>query len=290
MEVLGTGMSGLVGTRVIELLPHVKFRNLSLETGFDITDKDSVGKIVSAAREPVILHMAAYTDVDGAEKEKVKGRASLPWIVNVEGTRNLAQAAARFNKKLIYISTDYVFRGDQEFYTENDQPDPVSWYGLTKYEGEKCVASILADPVIVRIAYPYRSAWEGRPDFVHRIISQMKMKKSIQAVDDQMITPTFIDNIATALGYIISHDIKGILHVTGSGGLSPYAAAEMIAQTFRITARRIIPVSAEEYFRGRAARPLHAVLKNVTMAGSGLKLVAFADGLKEVYRQEHPEG
>jgi len=101
--------------------------------------------------------LAAVTNVDEAEKEKLKGIDSNTWKVNVIGTANIIELCRRLNSKLIYFSTDFVFDGYNGPYTESDIPSPINFYGLTKYEGEKLVKQLDRQAMIVRISYPFRS-------------------------------------------------------------------------------------------------------------------------------------
>src|SRR3990167_2808400 len=110
-KVLGTGLSGMVGSRVVELLSSYDFEDLSLATGVDITQAEQVKSKVSNSSADWIVHFAAKTDVDGCEGEKGKGVNSDAWKINVEGTRNLISEAEKYKKKVLYISTDFVFDG-----------------------------------------------------------------------------------------------------------------------------------------------------------------------------------
>src|SRR3990167_11530025 len=147
--VLATGFSGLVGSRVKELLnDKFDFVDLSLATGVDITNRDQVEDIIGKSPSRMVLHMAAKADVDGCEDDKILGEEGAAWIVNVQGTENGAESARKNNKRLLYISTDFVFDGTQEYYTESDRPNPVNWYGITKYKGEEIVLNKDSDSTI----------------------------------------------------------------------------------------------------------------------------------------------
>ena len=162
MNILGTGLSGLIGSRVIELLePAWSFQNLSLETGVDITNRQTVDDAVLATNASWVFHFAAFTDVDGAEREKDKGARGSVWQINVTATEYLVEACRKEKKHLLYISTDFVFDGEKESYSEDDIPNPISWYAQTKYEGEKRVLSLGDDALVVRIANPYRANPSG---------------------------------------------------------------------------------------------------------------------------------
>ena len=162
IPIIGTGLSGLVGSRIVELLSDkYQFEDISLATGIDITDKPAVLMVVQKNQADLILHLAAMTDVDRCEKDKLSGENGDAWKINVNGTQNIVDAAESFNKKVLYISTDFVFDGNADFYTEDDQPNPINWYAQTKYEGEKIV---LQQPknLVIRIAYPYRKEFDQK--------------------------------------------------------------------------------------------------------------------------------
>src|SRR3989344_9155773 len=160
MKILGTGLTGLVGSRIVELLSDsYEFENISRNTGVDITDKEKIIEKIKSSDAAIVLHLAAKTDVDGCEKDKALGEIGDAWKINVEGTRNVADACRESRKKLIYVSTDFVFDGTREAYAEDDTPNPINWYGKTKYEGEKIVQNLLTPWLIVRIAYPYRASF-----------------------------------------------------------------------------------------------------------------------------------
>ena len=157
-KVIGTGLSGLVGSRVTQLLSsQFEFEDLSLSKGVDITNQDQIKEIISSSTSPLILHMAAKTDVDSCEDDKFLGDEGTAWKVNVEATANIAQIARLTGKRVIYISTDFVFDGTKEGFTEEDEPNPVNWYAQTKYEGEKIIGELKTPWIIARIAYPYRA-------------------------------------------------------------------------------------------------------------------------------------
>ena len=137
--IIGTGLSGVVGSRLVELLQdEYDFEDLSLESGVDITNTSQLKRLFAQSTAKVCLHLAAVTDVDGCEQQKDLGRESLAWQVNVQATRSLAQLAREKDMHMVYISTEFVFDGTKpigEVYSEEDEPRPVNWYGETKYQG-----------------------------------------------------------------------------------------------------------------------------------------------------------
>lgn len=283
VPILATGMSGLVGTRIAELLhAEFSFEDLSFDTGVDITDPESVEKHIAKSSAQVVLHMAAKTDVDACEDDKLLGEEGGAWMVNVNGTQNVVSAAKKFGKRVVYISTDFVFDGTKNHYTEEDEPNPINWYAVTKYEGEKIVAE--ASGCIVRISYPYRAYFPNKKDFVARILGNLKNGKSVVGLTDHIFTPTFIDDIALALPSILSRDLNGIFHVVGNSSHSVYEAVEMIANVFGYKAS-IRQTTREEYFHNRAFRPFKLALNNAKIRKLGISMRGFEEGLRQMKKQ-----
>lgn len=283
--VLVTGFSGLVGSRVKELLnDKFDFVDLSLATGVDITKRDQVEDIIGKSPSRMVLHMAAKADVDGCEDDKILGEEGAAWMVNVQGTENVAESARKNNKRLLYISTDFVFDGTQEYYTESDRPNPVNWYGITKYKGEEIVLNKDSDSTIIRISYPYRAYYEQKPDFVRRVIEVMTKNGKIFALKDHIFTPTFIDDIACALEVFLKRELPGIYHVVGSESLPTGRAVKKIVETFKLKGD-IIPIERREYFKNRAFRPFKLALKNDKILRLGIKMLGFDQGLKAIKNQ-----
>lgn len=283
--ILGTGLSGLVGSRVVELLEDkYEFVDLSLNTGVDISDYDEVLDKFKTSYTDVVLHMAAKTDVDGCEDDKILGEEGQAWVVNVTGTQNIVDAAKKTNKKVIYISTDFVFDGTKDSYVETDTPDPVNWYAITKYEGEELLIKSGLKYTIVRLAYPYRSKPVGKTDFVNKIIENAKRGLDLPSLTDHVFTPTFIDDIAYALDMLISRNLTGIYHVVGSESLTPYQATEKILEVFNMKGK-IVPVTRDDYFRNRAFRPCRLAIKNDKISKLGVRMLGFTEGLSEVKKQ-----
>lgn len=283
MNIIGTGLSGLVGSRVVKLLePAFQFENLSLETGVDITQKDVVKSMLAASEAQWVFHFAAVTDLEAAEKERQLGNKSFVWRVNVEGTQNITEAAKASGKRVLYLSTDFVFDGKTGPYTERSTPHPLSWYAVTKYEGEKLVAGLKDAGLILRIAFPYQAASIGRADFVHRILRGLRTGERIEAPSDQRITPTYIDDIARVIQVLVSNGASGVYHAVGSEALSPYEAAILIAKTHRLDESKIAPTTWASYYKDRAPRPRQAVLKNEKIASLGLSMIPFSEGIRFV--------
>ncbi len=289
VKILGTGLSGLVGSRITELLSDkYEFENLSLETGIDITDKSAIEKIVNDFSGEIILHLAAKADVDKCEKDKPEGENGAAFKINVLGTQNLIDAAKKTGKKIIYISTDFVFSGEntpEEGYSEEDKPSPVNWYGQTKFEGEKRISSSGLAFIIARICYPYRTSFPLKKDFFRAILERLKEGKEVRAITDHLMTPTFIDDIAFGLDQLMETKSQGIYHVVGSQFITPHEAALLIAKTFNLDSPLIKKTTRGEYFKEGAKRPFNLSLRNDKIQKLNVKMKTFEEGLEEIKKQ-----
>jgi len=272
-----TGASGLIGTRILEVLGYKYIFIPIPQSEVDITNKSTIENFLKDKEPNYILHLAAYTNVDGAEKDK-----KLCEDINVVGTKNIFEVANEKKAKFIHISTDFVFDGkliDGKIPTfkEDSVPSPVSYYGLTKYEAEKIVKD---KAMIIRLSYPYRKQFELKKDFVRTIKQMLIDEKEVTMVEDSLITPSYIDDIAGALGHLIENYSKNIFHLVGSDSMSPYEAGIKIAKHYKLNDKLIKPVLYDEYFKGKAARPQYA--KIVNTKNVGIKMKSFEEGLKEM--------
>ncbi len=284
-KILGTGLSGMVGSRIVELLANeYEFEDLSLATGVDITQHDLVIERVVRSSADWILHLAAKADVEACEQDKAFGINGSAWQINVEATRNIVSAASQIKKKIIYISTDFVFDGTKDIYTEIDNPHPINWYAQTKYEGEKLVMED-SGHVVMRIAYTYRSKFNPKKDFFRSILQKLSTGNKVIALEDHIITPTFIDDIARAVGEIIKLNCNGIFHVVGSEFLTPFQAAHKIAEEFELSSELIMPVLMNDYFKNQAPRPFKLRLKNDRIKDLGISMNTFSQGIHQVKEQ-----
>lgn len=289
MKILATGLNGLVGSRIQELLQDkYEFQSISRSTNVNIVDRWDVIHEVQTRNPEIVLHLASKTNVDGCEEDRKSGTQGEAWKVNVEGTRNIVDACAQSNKTLIYISTDFVFDGEKQqgqFYTEEDIQHPINWYGQTKFEAEKIVVGSGVPFVIVRIAYPYRSNFEQKSDFMRVVLSRLKERKPVQAITDHIFSPTFIDDIAHTLDILIQNNASGVYHAVGAQWLSPYDACMMLANQFGLDTSLIQKTTREQFFKDRAPRPFNLSLKDDKIEKLEVTMRSFEEGLKEVKKQ-----
>ncbi len=282
MKILGTGLRGLVGSRIVELLSdRIEFEISDV----DITDEGSITEKIKSSDASIVLHLAAKTNVDACEEDKAEREQGEAWKVNVLGTKYIAEACSSSGKKLIYISTDFVFDGENPPYDESSKPNPVDWYGETKLKGEEVVQKTEnLSWIIARITYPYRARFEQN-DFVRTIIERFKKKEYIQVLEDHIFTPTLIDDIAEALFTLLEKNQQGVFHVVGSQFLSPYDAAFLIAKTFEFDTSLVSKTTREEYFKNRAQRPFRLETKNDKITQLGVRMSSFEEGLEKIKQQ-----
>lgn len=272
-----TGSTGLIGSRIVELLKE-KFEFIPiLQNEVDITDKISVQNKINLIEFDVFLHLAAFTNVDTAETQK-----ELAYSVNVLGTKNVYDSVTDKNKKFIYISTDFVFDGTKPPYYENSISNPLSYYAQTKLKGEKIM---LNKAMIVRLAYPYRAIFEPKKDFVRAIITALKDQKTIQMITDSTITPTFVDDIAYSFEYLFNNYSPETFHIVGSDSLSPYDAGLKIAKIFNLDQSLVVPITYNEYYKNKAKRPQFSEIKSKN--NIFYKMKTFEEGLTEVVKQKN---
>jgi dTDP-4-dehydrorhamnose reductase len=284
--ILVTGLNGLIGSRINELLgSHYQFIDISRSSGVDITDSFAVEHVIDESPADTIIHLAAKTNVDDCEDDRMFGEEGESWQVNVVGTEHIATAAKKSGKRVLYISTDFVFDGAKEYYTEEDEPNPINWYGETKLRGEEILQESGADASILRISYPYRGHFPAKKDFVRVMIDKLQKKEPVTAVTDHIFTPTFIDDIALVIDDFLQRDLQGVYHVVGGSSMSVYDGIHMIAKTFGFDESLIHETTRSEFFRNRAFRPFTLALKNDKITELGIRMMSFEDGLKQIREQ-----
>jgi len=287
MKIIGTGLSGLVGSRMVEHLgSEFDFEDISRKTGTDILDKEAVFTRIKNSSSDFVIHSAAYTQVDQAEKEKDLGEESLAWKINVNGTENVLEACEATNKHLIHISTDMVFPGTKklpERYVETDNTGAVGWYAKTKEEAEKIVLQSKIPFTILRIAYPYLA--NSEKNYVHIFKSLLEQNKSFSAVEDHYFTPLFLDDLSDVLKIVINQKLTGIYHVGGKDSLSPFLIAQKIADVFNLDKNLVKPTTREIFFKDKAPRAFNLSLDSSKIEALGVKLKDFLEGLSIIRQQ-----
>ncbi len=241
INLIVTGASGMIGSRFLRLLPNDfnLIKNIDRTEGLDILDYPGLSTALSSVRADAIVHMAAFTDVNAAAQQEGKPEG-LCFQINVTGTRNIVKLTKQLNCRLIHISTDYVFDGAKSGeYIETDKPNPIEWYGKTKYEAEKIVVNSGIKWCIARTAYPFLAEFPGKLDLVRSRIKQMKDGNLPPQFTDHIITPTSADQLSIALFKLIRAKALGIYHLVGDTSLSDFDLTTEIAKQFGLDETKI---------------------------------------------------
>ena len=260
MKVLITGGSGMLGQDLVRTVPPgIEVVALGSKE-LDITNLELLEKLIKQVVPDRVIHCAAWTDVDGCEKDPAKAE-----LVNYTGTCNVGTICGQLEIPICYISTDFVFDGTNNIpYNENDSTNPISVYGKTKLMGEEWIKQHLSSFFIVRTSWLFGVSGKN---FVATMLRLAKENMPIKVVNDQYGSPTFTEDLARAIWSLVTGDKFGLYHVTNSGSCSWY---EFAGEIFKIAGidREILPVTTKELNRP-AKRPAYSVLSNNKWHQSG---------------------
>jgi len=268
VKILITGAAGQLGqdcTKVLEKSHAVTPVDLGV---LDITDRTAVNAFVVELKPGVILNCAAFTRVDDCETEK-----ALAWKVNVEGPKNLASAAEARGARMIHISTDYVFDGKKpvpEYYTENDNTHPVSYYGITKLEAEKVVCEETDRYSILRTAWLYGANGQNFLKTMLRL-ALGDPEREIKVVHDQFGSPTWSYRLAEQIETVMDADVNGLFHATSEGHCTWYELATTFLDEMAVS-NAFVPCTTCDY-PTPAERPTNSILENKRLKDEGLNIM-----------------
>lgn len=252
MKVLVTGANGMLGQDLCPILEDAGFEVVETDVDtLDITNELMVHRVIGEEKPDLIIHCAAYTNVDKAEED-----LSTATLINVIGTENIAKAAAKNDSVMVYISTDYVFDGTKDSpYLPDDKPNPINNYGLTKLQGEQAVQKHCEKFYIARTSWLY--GHHGK-NFVETMIS-LASKPELKVVDDQIGCPTWTVELAGGILKLLEKPF-GIYQVCGSGHTSWYGFAREIFKQQGLDVN-LKPCATEEFPRP-AKRPAFSIMEN----------------------------
>ncbi len=275
-NILVTGANGQLGSELHYLTEQELDSNFIYTDveDLDICDVNQIDDFLANNNINVIINCAAYTNVDKAENEP-----QLAKNINTTAVENLVKASEKFRIKLIHISTDYVF-GGKSFspLKEADNTDPIGVYGNTKLEGENVIVNSNITYAIIRTSWLYSSFGNN---FVKTITKFAKQRDELTVIADQVGTPTYARDLATAILHIfpqLTQENKGIYHFSNEGVASWYDFAKEIVSTNNITCK-VTPVETKDY-QTKAERPCYSVLnKNKIKSTFGVNIPYWRDAL-----------
>jgi dTDP-4-dehydrorhamnose reductase len=243
----------------------------------DVTDAEAVERAVRQAKPDLVIHAAALTDTSLCEEDP-----ALAMRVNAQGSLHVARACRRVDAALVYVSTNEVFDGPprREPYGESDEPRSINAYGRSKLEGERLVRETLPRCYVVRTAWLYA---EGGNNFPAKVLRAAEGRRELSVVTDEVATPTWARDLASAIIRLAAHPAYGIYHLTNDGYCSRFQWA---AEVLRLAGRADValrPITSAEY-GGGPPKPPFSALRNEAAACLGITLRPWQQALGEYFR------
>lgn len=294
MKILVTGANGFLGYYLVKRLLEAGFDVLATGKGpcrlpfsdadhfqystLDFTDAVAVNGIISAYRPDMVIHAGAMTKPDACEQDP-----DTAFQVNVHGTRIMLEAAHAVHSFFIFISTDFIFDGEEGMYDESAEGDPVNYYGVTKLEAEHWVRAWKGDWAIIRTVLVYGKPYDSRGNLLTFVKDKLEQKETISIFDDQVRTPTWVEDLAAGILSVVQQRATGIWHLSGADQRTPYEIACEVAALLGLDDSLIKKVT-EDTFAQPARRPLKTGF-NIDKARKqlGFNPISFADGLRKSF-------
>ena len=294
MKILITGANGFLGYYLVEQLlnknyeviatgrgqsrlPFSKHKNFHYEE-MDFTDPFSIHDVFEKIKPEVVVHAGAMSKPDECELDQMKA-----YLVNVEGTVQLLINAEDIKSFFIFLSTDFVFDGERGMYNENDIPNPVNYYGRTKLEAEEAVKEYEFDWAIVRTVLVYGINHSGHNNILKIVKEKLEKGEEYNIVDDQVRTPTYVEDLATGIVTIIEKKATGVFHLSGKDMLTPYQMAIKTAEHLNLDSSVLKKVTAAS-FSQPARRPLKTgFVIDKARKELGYEPLSFEEGLKKTF-------
>ena len=288
MRVLIIGASGFLGKKLMNSLPQkfetfgtyhneIRFRGKRGYLRLNALSYNDAKKKLNSIRPNVVVHLPAIPDPDTCETNK-----KLAWKLNVQTTKNVDRVCSELESKLIFTSTNYVFDGARNSaYTEDDMPNPINFYGLTKVcaerEVKKCQSYVI---VRLPLLYGYNDRYDGST-FVTTVVKKLLRNEVIEADTKRIRYPTLIDDVEKAIVKLIEVDASGTFHLSGDHGLSKYELALLIAKEYDLPQENILGYTAKPIAR----RPTNVALDTSKAKRLGIKFSRPNEGLRTMKHQ-----
>ncbi len=268
-RILVVGSNGLLGQKVAEQLVRGSNYHVTLVSiednpvrtiaaapyiAVDMTNRKQVRDVAGAVNAEVIINCAAMTNVDACETER-----EMAWKVNVGGVEHLVEAARKNNAMILHVSSDYVFDGKAGPYSEDDRPEPLSYYGKSKLASENIVRTSGLRYFIARTMVLYGHAEGVKDNFALWLIKSLTDGKTVRVVDDQIGNPTLVDDLAFGMVRAMELGKTGLYHLAGLDIQSRYEFATILARVFGLNGKLIHPIKTSQ-LKQPAARPLNSGL------------------------------
>jgi dTDP-4-dehydrorhamnose reductase len=268
-KILVVGSNGLLGQKLCEIIARGGAYNLTTSSieekpvrqvvggqyiQCDIANKKEIKQLVSVSKADVIINAAAMTNVDACETQR-----EICWKINVEGVENICEAAKKHSAKVIHVSTDYIFDGKSGPYSEDDRPEPLSYYGKSKLASENVVRMADIPYVIARTMVLFGYAPGVKSNFALWLIQNLEAGKPVTIVDDQYGNATLVDDLAYGLIQAFEMERTGIYNIAGRDIINRYEFALKLAKVFEFDPSLITPIKTAD-LKQPAPRPMKSGL------------------------------
>lgn len=291
MKILVTGSNGLLGQKLVKLL--IKNNEEVIATArngnrlpasfsgytfqeMDITDPISIEKAFQKHQPDVVINTAAMTNVDDCEKDK-----SGCDLLNVEAVKYLIEGCKHINAHLIHLSTDFIFDGSHGPLTEDDEPNPISYYGESKLKSEELMRSSDLNWSIVRTVLVYGIAHDmSRSNIILWVKNSLEQGKSIQVVTDQWRTPTLAEDLAQGCYLVAKKRVNGVFNISGEDMLTPYEMAMITAEYFKLDKSLISKTDGSKFTQPAKRPPKTGFIIQKAKDKLGYQPHRFEEGLK----------
>jgi dTDP-4-dehydrorhamnose reductase len=294
--ILVTGSNGLLGQKIIYALRNrsdVKCISTSrgenrmyaregyVYASMDITEKASVDEEFAKYRPDVVINTAAMTNVDACENNREEA-----WLMNVQSLEYILEACKMYSSHLVHLSTDFVFDGRNGPYVETDEPNPLSFYAHTKYEGEKLIEKSGLPAAILRTIIIYGVVDDNsRSNVVLWALNSLKNEKSITVINDQFRSPTLAEDLADACVSAALKKAKGIYHVSGREVMNIIDIVRIVADFFELDQKFIIPTSSADLKQPAVRPPVTGFIITKAVNELDFKPRTFIEGLTHLKNQ-----
>ena len=278
MRILITGAGGKLGGALQNVLQAEHDVIGTDRSTLDITDYAACGWFIAEARPELLLHSAAYTDVNGCALDPQKALR-----VNGLGTHNLAAVSARRGIAMLYVSSNEVFDGKLgRAYHEYDVAKPINAYGVSQLYGERALAQVNPRHYIVRTAWLYAP---GGQNFIHAILNAARQGRDLRVVTNEISNPTSTSDLAEAIGQLIESQRYGTYHLVNEGAVSRWALARFALDAAGFADIPITRISSQQWQRP-SQPPEHGPLANIAAAGLGIRLRPWQEALRDFLAAE----
>jgi dTDP-4-dehydrorhamnose reductase len=297
MNVLVTGANGFLGHYLVEQLLQKKYTVVATGKGscrlpfdgdenfiydeMDMTDPFRVHDVFEKHKPEIVIHAGAMSKPDDCQLDQWQA-----YVVNVEATVTLLINAEEYKSFFVFVSTDFVFDGEKGMYSENDTPNPVNFYGKTKVEAEDAVKEYAYDWSIARTILVYGKPQKGRGNILTVVKEKLEKGEEYRVVDDQVRTPTYVEDLAAAIVTIVERKAKGIYHISGEDVLTPYQMAMRVAEYLKLDGSLIKKATAADFSQPARRPPKTGFVIDKAKKELAYRPITFEEGLAKTFSGE----